>query len=52
VKAIAVLKLTYLQMLGYDMSWAAFHIVEVIPPGFGGERFRFPVEGERCVLSS
>eukprot|EP01102_Stenamoeba_stenopodia_P004321 TRINITY_DN1463_c0_g1_i2.p1 TRINITY_DN1463_c0_g1~~TRINITY_DN1463_c0_g1_i2.p1 ORF type:complete len:635 (-),score=132.59 TRINITY_DN1463_c0_g1_i2:1876-3780(-) len=30
LKAIAVQKLTYLQMLGYDMSWAAFNVVEVM----------------------
>ncbi|THV06465.1 Ap3d1 protein [Dendrothele bispora CBS 962.96] len=30
LKAGAVLKLTYLDMLGYDMSWAAFHVVEVM----------------------
>ncbi|KZT27607.1 Adaptor protein complex AP-3 delta subunit [Neolentinus lepideus HHB14362 ss-1] len=30
LKAAAVLKLTYLEMLGYDMSWAAFHVVEVM----------------------
>uniref|UniRef100_A0A8D3CEG1 AP-3 complex subunit delta-1 n=1 Tax=Scophthalmus maximus TaxID=52904 RepID=A0A8D3CEG1_SCOMX len=30
VKANAVCKLTYLQMLGYDVSWAAFNIVEVM----------------------
>ncbi|KAG0187198.1 AP-3 complex subunit delta-1 [Apophysomyces sp. BC1034] len=30
IKATAVAKLTYLQMLGYDMSWASFHIVEVM----------------------
>ncbi|KAG9286104.1 hypothetical protein G9A89_022781 [Geosiphon pyriformis] len=30
VKATAVSKLTYLQMLGYDMSWASFHVVEVM----------------------
>ena len=29
-KANAVLKLTYLQMLGYDMSWASFNVVEVM----------------------
>ncbi|KAL6061399.1 AP-3 complex subunit delta-1 [Balamuthia mandrillaris] len=29
-KAQAVQKLTYLQMLGYDISWAAFNIVEVM----------------------
>ncbi|ESN98976.1 hypothetical protein HELRODRAFT_107104 [Helobdella robusta] len=30
VKANAVNKLTYLQMLGYDISWAAFNIIEVM----------------------
>ncbi|KAL1915223.1 uncharacterized protein VTP21DRAFT_7499 [Calcarisporiella thermophila] len=30
IKAMAVAKLTYLQMLGYDMSWASFHVVEVM----------------------
>uniref|UniRef100_A0A674NEJ1 AP-3 complex subunit delta-1 n=1 Tax=Takifugu rubripes TaxID=31033 RepID=A0A674NEJ1_TAKRU len=30
VKANAVCKLAYLQMLGYDVSWAAFNIVEVM----------------------
>lgn len=30
VKANAVLKLTYLQMCGYDISWAAFNIIEVM----------------------
>jgi len=30
VKANAIAKLTYLQMLGYDISWAAFNIVEVM----------------------
>ncbi|KAI9018737.1 adaptin N terminal region-domain-containing protein [Phycomyces nitens] len=30
IKAMAIAKLTYLQMLGYDMSWASFHIVEVM----------------------
>uniref|UniRef100_A0A0X3P8N0 AP-3 complex subunit delta domain-containing protein n=2 Tax=Schistocephalus solidus TaxID=70667 RepID=A0A0X3P8N0_SCHSO len=30
VKANAVTKLAYLQMLGYDISWAAFNIVEVM----------------------
>uniref|UniRef100_A0A4W5MVR4 AP-3 complex subunit delta n=1 Tax=Hucho hucho TaxID=62062 RepID=A0A4W5MVR4_9TELE len=30
VKSNAVCKLTYLQMLGYDVSWAAFNIVEVM----------------------
>jgi AP-3 complex subunit delta-1 len=30
VKANAVAKLVYLQMLGYDISWAAFNIIEVM----------------------
>uniref|UniRef100_A0AC35UGR7 Adaptin_N domain-containing protein n=1 Tax=Rhabditophanes sp. KR3021 TaxID=114890 RepID=A0AC35UGR7_9BILA len=30
VKANAIEKLAYLQMLGYDISWAAFNIVEVM----------------------
>jgi AP-3 complex subunit delta-1 len=27
-KALALEKMAYLHMLGYDMSWAAFHVVE------------------------
>ncbi|KAF2671414.1 Adaptor protein complex AP-3 delta subunit [Microthyrium microscopicum] len=30
LKATALLKLTYLEMFGYDMSWAAFHVLEVM----------------------
>lgn len=30
VKQMAVLKLTYMQMLGHDVSWAAFHFVDVM----------------------
>eukprot|EP00906_Rhabdomonas_costata_P014081 RCo020208 len=30
VKCTAVQKCTYFQMLGYDIEWAAFHIVEVM----------------------
>jgi len=30
VKANAVAKLTYLQMLGYNISWAGFNIIEVM----------------------
>ena len=29
VQANAVAKLNYLQMLGYDISWAGFNIIEV-----------------------
>ncbi|KAH9527466.1 AP-3 complex subunit delta-1 [Dermatophagoides farinae] len=30
IKANAISKLTYLQMLGYDISWSAFNIIEVM----------------------
>ncbi|CAD6503208.1 BgTH12-02876 [Blumeria graminis f. sp. triticale] len=30
LKATALLKLIYLEMFGYDMSWAAFHVLEVM----------------------
>ncbi|CAF1649209.1 unnamed protein product, partial [Didymodactylos carnosus] len=30
IKANAVNKLTYLQMLGYDISWSSFNIIEVM----------------------
>ena len=30
VKAQALQKLTYLNMMGHDMSWAAFHVIEVM----------------------
>ena len=30
LKATALLKLVYLEMLGYDMSWASFHVLEVM----------------------
>ncbi|KAI7902277.1 adaptin N terminal region-domain-containing protein [Cokeromyces recurvatus] len=30
IKSNAISKLTYLQMLGYDMSWASFYVVEVM----------------------
>ncbi|KAG6003880.1 hypothetical protein E4U21_001628 [Claviceps maximensis] len=30
VKATALLKLVYLEMLGHDMSWASFHVLEVM----------------------
>ncbi|PYH97012.1 Adaptor protein complex AP-3 delta subunit [Aspergillus ellipticus CBS 707.79] len=29
-KATALLKLVYLEMFGYDMSWASFHVLEVM----------------------
>jgi AP-3 complex subunit delta-1 len=30
LKATALLKLVYLEMFGHDMSWAAFHVLEVM----------------------
>lgn len=30
VKTTALLKLVYLEMFGYDMSWASFHVLEVM----------------------
>ena len=30
VKAVAISKLCFLQMLGYEMNWAAFPIVEIM----------------------
>jgi AP-3 complex subunit delta-1 len=39
LKTLAVQKITYLQMLGYDVSWAAFHVVEVMAaPKFATKR--------------
>ncbi|CAN6664320.1 AP-3 complex subunit delta [Trichomonascus vanleenenianus] len=29
-KTMAVLKLAYLEMYGYDMSWASFHVLEIM----------------------
>jgi AP-3 complex subunit delta-1 len=38
----AVRKLTYLQMMGYDMCWAAFSIVEVMSaPRFAHKRIGY-----------
>ena len=42
VKAQAVRKLTYLQMLGYDVSWASFAIVETMSqPRFAHKRIGY-----------
>lgn len=30
LKTTALLKLVYLEMFGHDMSWAAFHVLEVM----------------------
>jgi len=42
IKMVAVQKLTYLHMLGYDTSWAAFNIIEVMSqPTFTAKRIGF-----------
>ena len=42
VKTNAVAKLTYLQMLGYDISWAGFNIIEVMSsPRFTEKRIGY-----------
>jgi AP-3 complex subunit delta-1 len=42
LKAQAVRKLTYLHMMGYDISWAAFSLVEVMSaPRFGHKRMGY-----------
>ncbi|XP_071450099.1 AP-3 complex subunit delta-1 [Hetaerina americana] len=42
VKSNAVAKLTYLQMLGYDISWAGFNIIEVMSsPKFTHKRIGY-----------
>ena len=41
-QAQAVRKLTYLQMIGYDMSWAAFGVIEVMTSNrFGHKRMGY-----------
>lgn len=30
IKTMAILKLTYLEMYGFDMSWSSFHVLEVM----------------------
>ena len=42
VKAQALQKMTYLHMLGYDMAWASFAIIEVMSQErFGLKRIGF-----------
>lgn len=39
LKATAILKLAYLEMFGHDMSWASFHVLEVMSsPTYGEKR--------------
>eukprot|EP00298_Acanthocystis_sp_HF-20_P015458 c21149_g1_i1.p1 GENE.c21149_g1_i1~~c21149_g1_i1.p1 ORF type:complete len:979 (+),score=402.45 c21149_g1_i1:59-2995(+) len=41
-KAVALQKLTYLHSLGYDMSWASFHVIEVMSsPKFSHKRIGY-----------
>ena len=41
-KAVAVQKLTYLQMFGYDISWASFSVIEVMAsPRFSDKRVAY-----------
>ena len=46
VKANAVQKLTYLQMQGYDISWAGFNVVEVMASSARGAAWA----GMPCAL--
>ncbi|KII93311.1 hypothetical protein PLICRDRAFT_672814 [Plicaturopsis crispa FD-325 SS-3] len=48
LKAGAVLKLTYLDMLGYDMSWASFNVVEVM----SSSRFHLKSVGYLAAVQS
>ncbi|KAF8079147.1 adaptin N terminal region-domain-containing protein [Lyophyllum atratum] len=48
LKAGAVLKLTYLDMLGYDMGWASFHVVEVM----SSSRFHLKSVGYLAAVQS
>ena len=41
VKAQAIRKLTYLQMMGYDMSWASFKVEVMSQPRFA-HKHRLP----------
>ena len=52
IKAEAVRKLTYLQMLGCDISWASFGIVEVMSqPRFAHKRIGFLAGNQVIELS-
>jgi len=53
VKMIAVQKLTYLHMLGYDTSWAAFNIIEVMSqPTFTAKRIGYLAAGQTFTGST
>ncbi|KAG1673922.1 AP-3 complex subunit delta-1 [Nymphon striatum] len=48
VKSNAVAKLTYLQMLGYDITWAAFNVIEVM----SSPKFTYKRIGYLCASQS
>ncbi|KAJ3175822.1 hypothetical protein HK101_010571, partial [Irineochytrium annulatum] len=42
LKAMAIAKLFYLHMMGYDMSWASFHVIEVMSsPKYANKRIGY-----------
>lgn len=42
VKSVAILKLAYLEMYGFDMAWAGFHVLEVMSsPKFQQKRIGY-----------
>ena len=50
-KQQAVLKLVYLEMMGYDVQWASFHFVDVMSfPRFRGKRIGF-LAAQQCFHS-
>ena len=51
-KQQAVLKLVYLEMMGYDVSWASFHFVDVMSfPRFRAKRIGF-LAAQQCFHES
>lgn len=59
-KATSLLKLIYLEMFGYDMSWASFHVLEVMSSpkfhqkrvGYLGAVQSFRVDTEVLMLAT
>ena len=50
VKAEAVRKLTYIQMMGYNVSWASFSIMEVMSqPRFDHKRIGYLAASQVCA---
>ena len=50
-KQQAVLKLVYLEMMGYDVSWASFHFVDVMSfPRFRAKRIGF-LAAQQCFTT-